>query len=113
MKRARLFVFLIGTVVVTTLAGSAAGRALGHRGLFVGALFGGVLGSCAAAFLGGRFRWIPAPAIKATALGTVVGFLLAAAIAINTLQSPVGPVLSTLLIGLGGLAGLRFARPSL
>jgi len=45
------------------------------------------LGSCAAAWLGGRLRWIPAPAAKATALGTVIGFLVAAAIAINTLRS--------------------------
>jgi hypothetical protein len=35
----------------------------------------------------------------------MVGFLLAAAIAVRTLSSPVGPVLSTLLIGTGALVG--------
>ena len=110
MKHARLFVFLVATVGFCALVGSAAGAALGHRGLFVGGLSGGLLGCCAAAWLGGRLQWIPASATKATALGTVIGFLVAAAIAMNTLRSPVGPVLSTLLIGIGGLAGLRFAR---
>jgi hypothetical protein len=109
MKIARLFVFLVATVGFCALVGSAVGAAFGHRVLFVGGFAGGVLGSCAAAWLGSRLRWIPAPATKATALGTVIGFLVAASIAVNTLHSPVGPVLSTLLIGIGGLAGLRFA----
>jgi len=43
-------------------------------------------------------------------VATVIGFLAAATIAINTLRSPVGPVLSTLLVGIGGLAGLRSAH---
>ena len=85
--------FLVVTVGFCSIVGSAAGAALGHRGLFMGGLSGGLLGSCAAAWLGVRLRWIPAPAAKATALGTVIGFLVAAAIAINTLRSPVGPVL--------------------
>ena len=110
MKHARLFVFLVASVGFCALVGSAAGAALGHRWLFVGGLSGGLLGSCAAAWFGGHLRWIPAPATKATALGTVIGFLLAAAVAFNTLRSPVGPILSTLLIGIGGLAGLRCAH---
>src|SRR5258706_8935117 len=110
MKHVRLFAFLVATVGFCALVGSAAGAAIGHCCLFLGGLSGGLLGSCAAAWLGGRLGWIPAPATKATALGTVIGFLLAAAIAINTLHSPVGLVLSKLLIGIGGLDGLRFAR---
>jgi hypothetical protein len=110
MKHARLFVYLVGTVGFCAFVGSAAGAALGHRWLFVGGLSGGLLGSCAAAWLGGRLRWIPAPAAKATALGMAIGFLVAAAIAINALSSPVGPALSTLMIGVGGLVGLRSAH---
>src|ERR1043166_8462717 len=87
MKHARLFVYLVGTVGFCAFVGSAAGAALGHRWLFVGGLSGGLLGSCAAAWLGGRLRWIPAPATKGTALGTVIGCLVAAVIAINTLQT--------------------------
>ena len=107
MKHARLFVFLVASVGFCALVGSAAGAVFGPRALFVGGLSGGLLGSYAAAWLGGRLRWIPPQATKATALGTVIGFLVAAAVAINTLRSPVGPVLSTLLVGIGGLAGLR------
>jgi hypothetical protein len=110
MKHAGLFVFLVAAVGFCALVGSAAAAALAHRWLFVGGLCGGLLGSYAAAWLGARLRWIPVTARSATALGTVAGFLAAAAIAVNTLRSPVGPVLSTLLIGIGGLAGLRTAH---
>jgi len=81
MKHARLFVFLVATVDSVPLL--APRRCAARTSLaFVGGLSGGLLGSCAAAWLGGRLRWIPAPAAKATALGTVIGFLVAAAIAI-------------------------------
>ena len=52
-------------------------------------------------------RWIAARQVRATALGAAIGFLMAATIAVNTLSSPVGPVLSTLLIGAGALIGAR------
>ena len=38
-------------------------------------------------------------------IGTAVGFLLAAIIAIKTISSPIGPIASTLLIGLGATIG--------
>src|SRR2546421_4085618 len=109
MKHVRIFVLLMITVGFWALIGSAIGAAIDHRGLFVGGFLGGLLGSCAAAWLGGRLRWIPAAAIKGTGLGTLLGFVLAATIALNTLHSPVGPVLSTLFIGVGGLIGGRLA----
>ena len=110
MKSARLFAFLIAIVGVCALLGSAIGAAVGHRGVFVGGFTGGLTGSCVAAWLGGCLRWIPTHARMATAVGTVIGFLAAAMIAISTLRSPVGPALSTLLVGIGGLAGLRSAH---
>jgi hypothetical protein len=45
-----------------------------------------------------------------TAIGAMIGFLTAALIAVNTLSSPIGPVTSTLLTGVGGLAGGAWAR---
>ena len=105
MKHTRLFVLIIVVVGFCALVGSAAGAALAHRVLFVGAFLGGLLGSCAAAWLAGRLKWLPAAKTKATAVGAAIGFLAAATIAINTLHSPVGPILSTLLIGVGGLVG--------
>jgi hypothetical protein len=38
-------------------------------------------------------------------LGAAIGFLLACAVAANTLSSPVGPIMSTLLIGVGAVLG--------
>ena len=110
MKHVKIFVLLVVVVGFCALIGSAAGAALAHRVLFVGAYLGGLLGSCAAAWLAGRLKWISDAATKATAVGTAIGFLVAATIAINTLQSPVGPVLSTLLIGVGGLVGSLVVR---
>ena len=109
MKHIRIFVLLVFTVGFCATVGSAIGAAISHRGPFVGGFLGGLLGSCAAAWLAGRLRWIPTAAIKGTGLGTLLGFVLAATIAINTLRSPVGPVLSTLFIGIGGLIGRRLA----
>jgi hypothetical protein len=40
-----------------------------------------------------------------TAAGAALGFLAAAWIATHTLGSPIGPILSTTLIGLGALVG--------
>ena len=101
---------LVVVVGFCALLGSAVGAAIAHRVLFVGAYLSGLLGSCAAAWVGGRLKWIPPAATKATAVGTAIGFLVAATIAINTLHSPVGPVLSTLLIGVGGLVGSSVVR---
>ena len=109
MKHIKIFVLLVITVGVCALLGSAIGAAIGHRGLFVGGFLGGSLGCGAAAWIGGRLRWVPTAAIKATGLGALLGFVLGATIALNTLHSPVGPILSTLFIGVGGLLGGRLA----
>ena len=45
--------------------------------------------------------WLPRARLRGAATGAAIGFLLAASIAVNTLSTPVGPVLSTLLIGVG------------
>jgi hypothetical protein len=54
-------------------------------------------------------HWIVRPQLWPTALGAAIGFLAASAIAVNTLSSPIGPVLSTLLIGVGAVLGARGA----
>ena len=81
---------------------------MSQRGLFVGALLGGLLGIVAASDLSVRFGLIAAVQRRPTIVGAVLGFALAALIATQTLSSPVGPILSTLLIGIGGLAGSRW-----
>src|SRR5688500_7010214 len=103
----RLFVLLIAAGGAGGMLGSIVGAAAGKRGLFIGGLVGGLIAAPLAAYLAARLRWIDPREVKGTALGAAVGFLAAAAVAINTLSSPVGPILSTLLIGAGGLAGGR------
>jgi hypothetical protein len=50
-------------------------------------------------------HWIVRSQFWPTALGAAVGFGVACAIAVNTLSSPIGPILSTLLIGAGAVLG--------
>ena len=82
--------------------GSVVGNAFGRTALFAGAVMGGALTSAAAAFVSARLKWIHTAERVPTAIGAVAGFLVAAAIAVNTLSSPIGPLTSTLLIGIGG-----------
>jgi hypothetical protein len=85
--------------------GSVAGAAFGRKTIFFGGVLGGLITSPTAALLAARLRWIDPADATATALGAAIGFLAATAIAVNTLSSPWGPVLSPLLVGAGGLAG--------
>ena len=105
-----LFVLLILAGGAGAFAGSVLGHAFGRTALFAGALIGGALASAAAALLSATFKWIHTTERIPTAIGAVAGFLIAAGIAVNTLSSPIGPVTSALLIGIGGLLGRRWAR---
>jgi hypothetical protein len=107
MKAFLLLVFLGGA---GGLLGSIAGAAFGKQALFAGGILGGLIASPAAAFLAARFRWIDPADRTAMALGAAAGFLAAVAVAVNTLSSPVGPLLSPLLVGAGGLAGRYLHR---
>ena len=102
-----LFVLLVVAGGLGAFAGSVLGNAFGRAGLFAGGVIGGMSGSAAAAFVAAWLKWIAIDERIPTACGAVVGFLAAALIAVNTLSSPVGPVLSTLLTGVGGLTGRR------
>src|SRR2546421_259903 len=99
-----LTAFHAATAAAIGAFGLAAAAA--HRALYVGAICGGLIGCFAGASLGGRLGWIPKCAIRSAGIGASIGFAAAAAIATKTLQSPVGPLLSSLLIGIGGLLGI-------
>jgi hypothetical protein len=85
--------------------GSMLGHAAGKGGLIVGGFLGGAALVAAACFLAARLRWIPAVRLLWTTLGAVFGFVLACLVALSTLSSPIGPILSTLLIGTGAVLG--------
>ena len=91
-------------------AGSVAGGAFGKTGLFVGGVAGGILIAPLSAKVAVWRKWIAPSQFWPTAIGAALGFAAAATVAVNTLQSPVGPVLSTALIGIGALIGRRAAR---
>jgi hypothetical protein len=104
----------LGTFALLTIAGglggflgSVLGAAFGKRALFIGGFAGGTILCWLAGKLAGRMGWIPSEEVNGTAIGASIGFLMAATIAVNTLSSPVGPVLSTLWVGFGGWFGGR------
>lgn len=90
--------------------GSVIGGMFGQRGLFVGGLIGGIAIAPLAARIAVWRRWISAAQYWSTTAGAAIGFVAAAVVAVNTLSSPVGPVLSTALTGIGALVGAR-GRP--
>lgn len=81
------------------------GHSFGKAGLWVGGILGGVLASILVARIAFWRHWIDRSHLRPTTIGTAVGFFLACAIAVNTLSSPIGPLMSTLLIGAGALFG--------
>jgi len=105
--RHRLLLFLVSCFLggFGGVLGSIAGNAGGKTGLFIGGVVGGLLGASSSGAVASARRWIPRSAAIRTSVGASVGFLAAALIATQTLGSPIGPVLSTSLIGLGALAG--------
>jgi hypothetical protein len=87
--------------------GSMIGNAVGPGGVFIGGFMGGVALVFAAAYIAVGRGWIGREQRFWTVVGGVLGFGLAALVTLTTLSSPVGPVLSTLLIGTGGVLGAR------
>jgi hypothetical protein len=109
---AHLYLFLIACALggLGGALGSILGNSAARTGLWIGGVLGGLLGAAAAVAIAKARRWIASEQFWPTAVGAMAGFLAAAAVAVNTLSSPVGPVLSTALVGVGALAGARLRR---
>ena len=107
MKNAALF--LTATILggMGGLVGSVLGGAFGKGGLFAGGFIGGILVAPVTAWVARWRQWIDASRFWPVAVGAAAGFVVAATIAVNTLSSPVGPVISTIFTGLGAIAGAR------
>jgi hypothetical protein len=108
----RLWLFVVSCLLggLGGALGSVVGHAVGPRGLWAGGLAGGLLAALLSARVAVWRRWVAPREYWGTAAGTAVGFLAATLVAVNTLSSPVGPVLSTALVGAGALLGSRAAR---
>lgn len=91
--------------------GAAAGSMIGERfdtkGLYAGAVLGGIVAVAFAVWLAVRLAWIERRNFRPALWGGEIGFLVAAPVAVQMLSSPIGPILSTVLIGAGALVGSR------
>jgi len=105
VKLAYVFVTMCVIGGIGGAVGSMVGHGLGRGGLLVGGFFGGALFVIAGGFLCVRLGWIRASQRFWTNAGGVLGFVLACMVALATLSSPVGPILSTLLVGTGAVFG--------
>src|SRR6266550_2995928 len=105
MNRAALFFLACALGGAGGALGSMAGHAFGKTGLWAGGILGGLLASKIVARIALWRGWIVRSQYWPTVLGTVTGFLLACAVVVNTLSSPIGPIMSTLLIGAGAVFG--------
>ena len=103
----RVFLFIAATILsgAAAVGGSIAGSAVGKTGLWVGGIVGGLVGASISSWLSAKLGWIANSQRARTTVGSAIGFLCAAGIAVNTLSSPVGPIASTLLVGLGAVIG--------
>jgi hypothetical protein len=110
MKSAGVFIVLVIAAGMGAAIGSALGSLIAHQVLFGGGAIGGLFGSWLGAWISTRVNWIPQRETMAVALGASVGFACGVLIAVNTLHTPIGPILSTLLVGVGGLVGRRLSK---
>lgn len=111
MKAFLAFALVSLAAGVFAVAGSILGGALADQpGLFIGALLAGSLGVVLAGLVARKAGWIAPSGFRPATMGGVLGFLLAAAAAVygsQTFNTPVVPVLSVCLVGLGFLLGAR------
>ena len=104
-KNIALFLIVCGLAGFCILLGSVLGHSLGQVGLFSGAVIGGIVGVAIAVWITARLGLLDRANFGVTFLGGVVGFIVAATIAVNNLHGPIIPVASIALIGLGALIG--------
>ena len=107
MQLTRLFVLACILGGLGGFVGSVVGGAFGKTGLFAGGVLGGILIAPLTARIAVWRQWLEPSRFRGTAIGAAIGFAAAAALAVSTLSSPVGPILSTLLIGTGAVIGAR------
>ena len=110
MKRVILFFFVTGLTGFSAVLASMLGRSVSHAGLFIGAVLGGLIGVCLAVRLSKTLGLINRPDVRPGILGGCIGFLLAAPLAAVGAHTPVVPVLSAGLVGIGTLFSLAVSH---
>jgi hypothetical protein len=110
MAHVRFFIVMCLLGGLGGFIGSVAGAAFGQRALFVGGFIGGIAVAPFSARVALWRHWISGHQYWPTTVGAALGFVAAAMVAVNTLSSPVGPVVSTVLTGAGALLGRRMSQ---
>lgn len=105
LKNLVLFLIVSALDAIFILLGSFMGHSIRSVGLFAGAIIGGIVGVAAAVWLAARLRLLERASYSATFLGGLIGFVVAAVIAVKNLRGPVIPMAAVGLIGLGALLG--------
>ena len=102
-------IFFLAAVLggIGAAGGSVIGQRFGGKALYAGALVGGMVAVAFAVWLAVRLVWIERVNFRPALWGGEIGFLVAAPVAVQMLSSPIGPILSTVLIGAGALVGSR------
>ena len=107
MTRKSFLLFLLVCVFggVGTLSGSILGHFAAKSGLYAGAMAGGVVGVYVATRIARLREILGVKRFWPATIGGWLGLILAAIIATNHLDTPVIPIASVLLIGLGAVFG--------
>jgi hypothetical protein len=110
LKNLMLFLIVSGVDAILILLGSFVGHSIRGIGLFNGAISGGIVGVALAVWLATRLRLLDRASYGATFLGGLIGFVVAAVIAVKNLRGPIIPMASVGLIGLGAILGKVVSR---
>jgi hypothetical protein len=105
LKNLLLFLIVSGLDAILILLGSFVGHSIRGIGLFIGAISGGIVGVALAVWLASRLRLLDRTSCGTTFLGGLIGFVVAAVIAVKNLHGPLIPMASVGLIGLGAVLG--------
>ncbi len=100
-----LFILVCFLAGIATFLGSVVGHALGSTGLYAGAIVGGVIGVVAATRIAVARGILGPKRFWGATIGGMLGLILAAEIATRNMSTPVVPLASILLIGLGAVFG--------
>lgn len=93
---------------IATFLGSVAGHAFGHAGVFTGAIAGGIIGIVSGILLFVKRRLIDPNQLLPAATCGLLFFAVAILFALTNLNTPIIPLISLSLPGLGCLAGKSF-----
>jgi hypothetical protein len=109
--KAQLTMLLVWLVTgLGAVAGSILGGAGGRMSLFAGAVAGGLLFAVLGVWLCAKLGWLAPGERRLATMGALLGFLIAAPVAVLNLDTPITPIFACAMAGIGALIGAGRAR---